>query len=262
MKDDDFFDDSSSYLVTVSDIMSGLLFVFIITLMAFVINFQHEIEKAHEQLIKLEQEKNHLAEISEQLTNAQKIRGILLKEIKKRLKKHNIDVEININHGVLRLTEDAIRFTSGSANLANVYQKKLAILAKVLAEILPCFSTSPKPKQTCNPNYHGKLDAVFIEGHTDNVPISGASDNWELSAQRAINTYRLLIKVEPVLLQIKNTLVEPLFSVTGYGEDRPLTEHKNPTNDPKNRRIELRFIMTPPKTNHQLVKALKASGLQ
>ena len=39
-------DESSNYMMSVSDIMSALLFVFIITLMAFVLNFQ----QAHSEL--------------------------------------------------------------------------------------------------------------------------------------------------------------------------------------------------------------------
>jgi len=38
-------DEDSGYLVSVSDLMSGLVFIFIITLVAFIINFQEAAQK-------------------------------------------------------------------------------------------------------------------------------------------------------------------------------------------------------------------------
>jgi len=217
--DDFFFEDDAGYLVSVSDIMSGLLFIFIITLMAFIFNFQQETEKADklvsevqlklleiqerekkslEESIEIsnelfdlqllisqtEEEQKHLVEITNELTNVQHKRTDMLKEIKNKLKNKGIYVEIDIDHGVLRLTEDAIRFNSGEAILENIYRLKLSTLARVLARVLPCFTVTPYKGNVCDKSYYGKLDAVFIEGHTDNIPINGTkngfSDNWEL----------------------------------------------------------------------------------
>jgi len=299
--DDYLFEDDSGYLVSVSDIMSGLLFIFIITLMAFVLNFQQETEKAEkladivqQELMSIKNrekkalgeneilekklfdlqvatndvkaEKKRLFQITDELVNTKNKRSIMLEDLKNRLKKESIDVEIDIDHGVLRLTEDAIRFNSGEASLEKIYQKKLSILARVLARVLPCFTVTPHRGRVCDKFYYGKLDAVFIEGHTDNIPMNGSkhgfSDNWELSAQRAINTYRLFTRDQPILLKLRNQALEPIFSVTGYGEGRPLVEYKVPTNEPENRRIDLRFIMTPPEAKQNIVNELKNNGLK
>ncbi|MBE3884937.1 hypothetical protein HJ157_00475 [Vibrio parahaemolyticus] len=48
-------DEGAGYLISVSDMMSGLLLIFIITLVAFIINFQDAIQKqetTREQLTK------------------------------------------------------------------------------------------------------------------------------------------------------------------------------------------------------------------
>jgi len=47
---------------------------------------------------------------------------------------------------------------------------------------------------------------------------------------------------------MENTSGQPIFSVSGYGEGRPVVGHAHaePTNDPVNRRIDIRFIMSPP----------------
>lgn len=103
------------------------------------------------------------------------------------------------------------------------------------------------------PRTKGKLDSVFIEGHTDNVPIVGRlakifKNNWELSTARAIYTYKQVTANQVALTEMLNTNDQPIISVSGYGEGRPVPghEHKVPTNDPINRRIDIRFIMSPP----------------
>jgi flagellar motor protein MotB len=68
----------------------------------------------------------------------------------------------------------------------------------------------------------------------------------DLSAQRAMYTYRLLAGGEPGLPALRNGLGQPLFSVSGYGAGRPVIDHDEPTSEPRNRRIDLRFIMAPP----------------
>jgi len=76
---------------------------------------------------------------------------------------------------------------------------------------------------------------VRVEGHTDNVPISGSlakryPTNWELSAARAINVARYLQKegLDPVLL-----------SAAAFGEYQPVADNDTPEGRAKNRRIAI-----------------------
>jgi outer membrane protein OmpA-like peptidoglycan-associated protein len=212
-----------SNLISVSDVMAGLLFVFMITLVAFIINFQEAIDRQEQ--------------INASLTNLDQLRSEMLEEIQMRL--------------VQRLTEDALTFESASAKLRTDQLTNLGKIRRVLEEVLPCYAAQggagTDGLQGCAPGKSGKLDSTFIEGHTDNVPIGSNVDrNWELSAQRAIYTYRQLVERSDVLASLVNIRSEPLFSVSGYGFQRAVVAHNAPTNEPRNRRIDLRFIMTPP----------------
>jgi chemotaxis protein MotB len=76
---------------------------------------------------------------------------------------------------------------------------------------------------------------VQVQGHTDDVPISGRlaerfPSNWELSAARAVNVARFLQErgVDPTLL-----------SATGYSEYRPRAGNDTPEGRQQNRRIEI-----------------------
>ena len=80
--------------------------------------------------------------------------------------------------------------------------------------------------------------AIRIEGHTDNIQISGAltqtfPTNWELSAARAINVARYLQKqgLDPATL-----------SAAAFGEFKPVADNETKEGRAKNRRIEITLV--------------------
>jgi len=293
-------DEGAGYLISISDMMSGLLFVFIITLVAFIINFQDAIQrqeterkeyekvaadlqiknsqleeerkKLKEEIIHQQKTREAYAKTVQTIVGAEAIRADLLHQIQQRLLAEGIQVRIDEDHGVLRLTEKAIRFDTGSAELADDQLEKLQVIGQTLAQILPCYADNPPvdwlENRKCEKKVKGKLNSVFVEGHTDNVPVSSGrwgrfKSNWELSALRAIYTYQQLIPTHLFLSGMVNPNGQPVFSVSGYGEGRPIPghAHEGPTPDLENRRIDLRFIMTPP-SETEAEKALKEAGIK
>jgi len=243
-------DEGAGYLVSVSDIMAGLLFIFIITLVAFVIQFQYASDaKEHQQKI--------LEDKVDDLTNARRLRKELLSHIQDELEDQGVKVQVDLEHGILRLTEETIRFRRGNSSLDEQPMRNIEIISRVLSDLLPCYTGTPPPDLHCSEEIKGKLEAVFIEGHTDNVPIKGSAyTNWELSAQRAINTYKYMRQVQPELAVLKNSRGESLFSVAGYADSRPQYPHDKTTDDSRNRRIDMRFIMTPPSKDQEIVEEI------
>lgn len=238
--------EESNYMMSVADIMSGLMFIFIITLAIFVVDFLVA-SKEHE--VKMSQ----LTEILNQLDENNIMRGQMLTDMQEAMAKKSVEVEIDQEHGVLRLNENSIRFDTGSSRLNDEQMARLTVVAEVLADILPCYAENQPDNGKCVPETRGKIDSVFVEGHTDNVPITGRlrqvyQDNWELSAHRAMFTYRAITGEQSLLADMINSNDLPIMSVSGYGEGRPVPGHSYdvPTNDPINRRIDFRFIMTPP----------------
>ncbi|HGY55131.1 MAG TPA: hypothetical protein ENK44_05495 [Caldithrix abyssi] len=74
---------------------------------------------------------------------------------------------------------------------------------------------------------------IYVEGHTDNVPIhtSQFPSNWELSTARALSVVRYLHDIEGIP-------AEHLAAV-GHGEHRPLVPNDSPQGRAKNRRVEI-----------------------
>lgn len=80
--------------------------------------------------------------------------------------------------------------------------------------------------------------AIRIEGHTDNVQISGGltrvfPTNWELSAARAINVTRFL----------QQRGLDPAFlSAAAFAEHKPVADNSTREGKAKNRRIEITLV--------------------
>jgi len=226
-------EDGDNYLASLSDLMVGLLFIFIIILMAFALNYRVA-----------QQSTTHVVE---QLTNADRLRREMLKELERSLKEQGVSVQIDLENGIMRLPESLL-FDSGSADFRPGGLEKLDTLAHTLAQILPCQTLDGSQARFCNAHGHSRLDAIFVEGHTDNVPIRNKefADNWELSATRSKRTWQTLMARVSLLGDLTNRRNQPLFSISAYGETRPAADNANDEGRSKNRRIDLRFIMDTP----------------
>lgn len=255
-------EDGQGYMISVSDLMAGLLFVFIITLMVFALNLKGTEADLSSELEKTEKEKENLSAMVNELSDAKKVRSALLQEIRDFLMVEGFRVQVNLEHGILHLPEE-ILFPSGSATLQPEGERMLKALAQVFSSVLPCYTgrrDSPRPLY-CSKHWHpGRVEAIFIEGHTDNVPVGEKcpfKDNWDLSTARAIRTYKFLTRCNPNLDQLKNQDDEPIFSVSGYAERRPVVPNDTEANRRCNRRIDIRFIMTPPKATPEVIRVIQ-----
>lgn len=250
--------EDQGYFMSISDMMSGLLFIFIITLMVFVISFkdqemaaQAQEQQFREEKGKAEREKDRLNIVLKDVTDAKDARRQLLEDLQKSLEQQGVVVRIDVEKGLLHVPEDVL-FKSGRAELLEGGENSLNILAEHLRARLPCYTgprDAPRPEQCVIEEFKpGRLEAVFVEGHTDNVPFSSGrfEDNWDLSARRSIVSYRLLLAAQPELGALTNANGEPIFGVSGYADTRPVVAHDAICDEPLNRRIDLRFLLALP----------------
>lgn len=283
-------DTEDSYLASLSDLMVGLLFIFIIILMAFALNYRQaestsnaetikqqaekqrliaetqiqqqkrvqlvqETEKLRkeqqslsQQTTQLVEEKQRLETIIVRLTDNNAVRRTLLRDIERDLQNRGVRVFIDEKNGILRLPEELL-FASAQANFRPSGEQAIKQLSFVLAEILPCYSqTATVIQPQCNQRSESRLEAVFIEGHTDNQPINTPQfkDNWALANARAINTYQALINHAPLLDTLQNGQAQALLSVSVYEARRPVADQYSEEGRRQNRRIDLRFLMASP----------------
>ncbi len=223
--------EEENYFVSMTDLMVGLVFVFIILLMYFAMQFQ---------------------DVTEELTGASKTRTEILEQLQQTLKERGVEVVIDRQDGVLRLP-DSILFDSGQAVLKPEGRQAVSHLADALNDVLPCYSDGVPKRSTCPTSEH-RIESVYVEGHTDSDRYAGSGglrDNWDLSVVRATNTYRALIDFKPplsILCARKGERCDPVLSVSGYGPQRPVPGNfgSEEVKKTRNRRIDLRLIMMTP----------------
>ena len=120
---------------------------------------------------------------------------------------------------------DKLLFKSGSADVELKGQKAIKTLAKELSN---------------NPNI-----GIMVEGHTDNVPVSGKNykDNWELSTARANSVVRCLSD---------GGLPQKRLAAVGRSEYYPVASNNTEAGRAQNRRTEI--ILTPFSVEKQSAK--------
>jgi len=173
----------------------------------------------------LEAENRHL---KDDVTQLQKLKDLEVQKTSKTYEDLLEQMKSEISKGEVTISElkgkltvnlvDSVLFDSGKAE---VKPEGLIVLQKVI-DILK----------------HIKDKAIRIEGHTDNVQISGVlarryPTNWELSSARAINVARYLQQqgIDPALL-----------AAVAYGEYKPVASNETEEGRAENRRIEIVLV--------------------
>lgn len=236
-----------NYFVSMTDMMVGVLFVFIILLMVFALNFRSQTDISQERIQQLREAARTARQIADEVTSQQaeienkirklneadRVRAEILQKISDELKARGLSVKVDEVNGVIRLGENAVNFEVNSADLSTKAQTNVAKISNVLADVLPQYTSGVQ-------NLPAYIDTIFIEGHTDTTGIDNR--NWTLSTERAVNTYRYLIEIDPSLRQLHNHNGKEIFSVSGYSSTRPVPGYD--VNDYQvHRRIDLRFVM-------------------
>lgn len=140
---------------------------------------------------------------------------IVMEEYEKRLaqtgQQDNVAAALE-ERGLVITIQEKLAFEPGKADLTTRARAQLALLSKLLNQVN---------------NY------VRVEGHTDNVPLSGGTfrSNWNLSAARAANIADFMVR--------EGNVTPQRVSAIGYGEYRPIASNSTDAGRARNRRVEI-----------------------
>jgi chemotaxis protein MotB len=142
----------------------------------------------------------------------------LVESLKDDIRGGNVGVE-NVDGKLTITMGNKVLFKSGRAELEPKGQKILLTIANSLKKITDSY--------------------IQIEGHTDNVKISGSlkrryPTNWELSADRATSVVRFL--------QEKGGVDPSLLILSAFSEYRPAADNSSPVGREENRRVEISLV--------------------
>src|SRR5690554_2968284 len=156
-------DEENPYWISFSDIMAGLLVIFILAAVALILELAKKSEEWDEAI--------------REIAKAEQVRKDILREIEAELNNQNIPVKVSDNDTVLRIPDDVLTFRQGRFDIPDSeYDQSITLqIGNVI------FETISKDQRW---QY---LDTIFVEGHTDKIPYrnDAIKRNWGLSAFRA-----------------------------------------------------------------------------
>lgn len=221
------------YWISISDLMTSLLFIFILILAYVIFTFHHKsMADKHNRDMRIE----------------------LLKNIRSNLPSvYKEQVYIDSDKGSMRV---------GSGNLFK--QGEYRLKDQDAVNLIQAIGASIKKEYTSKADYQKAINTIFVEGHTDSDPSSGlyfnqktydrlTMSNQELSTLRAIQVFNVMNNENTEIDKMKNAEDKPLFSYSGYADTRPADTHKTAHNEytkeakDNNRRIEFFFALSSPK---------------
>lgn len=250
--------EENPFVLSFSDLMAGLLAIFILALIVTML----ELQKRKEELLR-EQEKIKIT-LVELIGSLQEIQTIqtsissaldgvsqrersltaMLEGIQQDLKERGVAVIVAENGSVLRIPEQGLSFALGKYDIPPPFEPNATAIGQALAHAL---------EQETN---RRMLDTVFIEGHTDAVQNSKEMGNWGLSTYRAISLWNYWTLKPGELSPMKDLhnlpanpeqQPRPLISVSGYAETRsthrPEIAATMKPDRPEDRRIDIRFTL-------------------
>ena len=294
----------------VADLMVGVVFIFIVIMIALVLNqadeatvpkseydqkvaevarlqermrqleeenrrLRGELEQERQAHARVQRERDLLADFAafirnqgilgllDRLSKSDRTREQLLAEMQERLSAAGVNVTVDAQAGTLQLPSRNL-FDVSAATPTSQGARTIEQVGEVMASVLPCYLGSQQPRPSCRvASNESALSAVYIEGHTDNLPFTLPTgrfrNNWDLSAGRAIEAFNMLRDRFPVLRDLRNAQGEALLGVSGYADTRAAVreatdaQRSTPDMRDKDRRIEIRAIMG---TNQEAVRIL------
>lgn len=274
-------DVDNPYWMSFSDMMSGMLIIFILMCFALLLKISPTEKAIAEKVQQLAQKEQSLSEreakltleikrltrerdslVAEKLVISQKADklaaeerkfSVLRKKVTDSIEKARIERDNIVNEIVSDLQKQ---------NIAVVIDKKNNGIIHISTDILNFDDNKFEIKQEFEktarqigialkkyiekPGRKEYLDTVFVEGHTDSRHTSFPGGNWGLSARRAISLWQFWAKEGIGLEKIVNKTDKPLFSVSGYADTRRIIAvEENDDDYRKNRRIDIRFTTQP-----------------
>lgn len=217
--------EDNPYWMSFSDMMSGMLIIFILVCTTL--------------LLKLSEMDKKISENIQEMKNSSKVRSEILQDIVRELKAQGIEVIISDNDTILRIPESSFHFETGSFAITEELRRTATLIGRALYTAI-----------TRNERWES-LETVFVEGHSDSRHAPNyRMGNWELSALRAISLWQFWLEETEYgsqLAQLRNREGKHLFSISGYAATRRVAEIENTEEAMRsNRRIDIRFTTRQP----------------
>ena len=230
---------SKEYL-SIADMMSGLMMVFLLIAVAFMLDVQVSKNEVERQKDEIERQKNDMAEIALIAERSRlQLNQELLKEFGADLKQWNAEI---LKDNTVRFKSPEVLFGSGKSTLRSRFKK-------ILNHFFPRYINILQ-------RYQQDIEAIRIEGHTSSDwryakdLTTRYLNNVELSQQRALATlkYCYLRLTEKQQIWLREVL-----RANGLSFAKPIFTLQGKENVEKSRRVEFKVVTKAEKKLYQIL---------
>ncbi len=215
-------EENASHWMSVSDLMSGLMMVFLFIAIVYMMNLQNESRKVEESAKKIER-----VAITYQ-KNQVDIYDAMQKEFVKDLEKWGATIDsVNLT---LNFQSPDVLFANNEAKLSKEYKK-------ILDDFFPRYIEILKP-------YRTSISEIRIEGHTSSVGLRGASEdnayfyNMKLSQDRT----RSVLEYGYNLMPTEVDWIRSKIVAVGFSSSQLIKKENGVEDTAKSRRVSFRVI--------------------
>ncbi len=221
--------------ISISDMMSGLMMVFLFIAIAFMVQVQDE-----QQAVK---------EIAMTYQKSQKSLNMdLKKEFNKDLERWGAEITDN---NIFRFNSPEVLFASGSSNISNEFK---SILNDFFPRYIKLLSTK---------KYKDEIDEIRIEGHTSNAWNGAKSKqiiylkNMKLSQERANNVLKFCYSIKNLIIQEDRIWLESHFRANGMAFSKLILKDNGKQDYQKSRRVEFKVLTKAQEKIYKIVEQLQ-----
>ncbi|WP_334082333.1 OmpA/MotB family protein [Helicobacter typhlonius] len=226
--------------ISISDMMAGIMMIFLLIMVSFMLITQKTQEDLKIQNQKLLELNDAMSSIAKNYSNLQQeLYEALLKEFGKDLKASEASID---EDNTIRFNEPEVLFDTGAKQVKKRFKD-------ILDDFFPRYV-----KILSLEKFKGNIEEIRIEGHTSQIWFSAHSleerylGNAELSQARALEVLKYCFNLTSID-GYKEWLIK-VFRANGLSFAKPLED------DDKSRRVEFRVIT---KANKDLLKILDIS---
>ncbi len=227
-------EEESNYWISISDLMSGILIIFILLFIYKMLDYQGEIEKQKDLQSELTKTKQMVIELS---NTRMKIIALLKEEFEK----EHLDIVIDANTGAIKLKE-GILYDTGKSLIKEdgkvFLQRFMPIYLRILLE---------------NEEIKKELGEIIIEGHTDDV--NTYIYNLKLSQDRAFNVVSYLMSSE--FSYMNKSELEKFLTANGKSFSNLVYNSRGEIDRESSRRVEFKFKLKEEETLLKIKKQLE-----
>ena len=227
--------DHNSEWLSISDMMSGLMLIFMFISMSYMLQVESDKDKMKEIAVAYNKDKKELNKD-------------LNKIFEKDLKRWNAEIT---KDNIVRFNAPEVLFATGKSNLSSDFKEILNQFFPKYINLL----TSDKYKDT--------LDEIRVEGHTSNKWESVSSSsmiylkNMKLSQQRANEVLSYCYELNSSEISDKQSWLEKKFRANGMSSAKMIYKENGTEDDEKSKRVEFTVKM---KTEDKIYQILEASN--